>query len=397
MISDTRSPAAGRSAALPRKVVVATRNTSRVPEFGGSFWVRLQYLLGLEDLGVDAYWIDRLDSPDPSREAHSVEYMVRRFGASLEAFGLGDRFAIVHERDGRVLGADEMEVRGWVAGADVLLNVGGYLPERSLLMAIPHRAYVDVDPGFTQIWAHEVDVWLEQHTCFFTVGQNVGSPEFPIPTRGIPWHPILPPVHLPSWPARIDNGCRRFSTVADWRGSQDALFEGQYYGTKRSEFVRYLHVPLRAGRRIEVALCIGQQDHEDLGLLLDHDWRAREAYRYAGDPFSYREFIQYSRAEFGVAKHGYVKSNSGWFSDRTACYLASGKPAIVQSTGFEHTLPTGRGLLTFRTVDEAVAAIRDVDEHYEDHCAAARSFAEDHLDATRILTGMMQRMVGDHG
>jgi hypothetical protein len=363
-----------------------------VPEFGGSFWVRLQYLLGLRDLGLDAYWIDRLDSPDPGREAHSVEYMVRRFTASLEAFGLGDRFAIVDEREGKVHGASEAELSEWVAGADVLLNIGGFLPAGSFLTSIPRRAYVDVDPGFTQIWAHDVDVWLEQHTCFFTVGQNVGSPDFPIPTAGVRWTPILPPVHLPSWPARIDGRCRRYSTVADWRGSQDALFQGEYYGTKRSEFVRYLHVPLKAGRRIEVALCIGQQDHEDLGLLLDHDWRAREAYRYAGDPFAYREFIQHSRAEFGVAKQGYVKSNSGWFSDRTACYLASGKPAIVQSTGFEHRVPTGRGLLTFSTVDEAVAAIHEVDEHYEDHAWAARSFAEEKLDAGMILTYMLERM-----
>jgi hypothetical protein len=363
-----------------------------VPEFGGSFWVRLQYLLGLRDLGLDAYWIDRLDSPDPGREAHSVEYMVRRFTASLEAFGLGDRFAIVDEREGKVHGASEAELSEWVAGADVLLNIGGFLPAGSFLTSIPRRAYVDVDPGFTQIWAHDVDVWLEQHTCFFTVGQNVGSPDFPIPTAGVRWTPILPPVHLPSWPVRIDGRCRRYSTVADWRGSQDALFQGEYYGTKRSEFVRYLHVPLKAGRRIEVALCIGQQDHEDLGLLLDHDWRAREAYRYAGDPFAYREFIQHSRAEFGVAKQGYVKSNSGWFSDRTACYLASGKPAIVQSTGFEHRVPTGRGLLTFSTVDEAVAAIHEVDEHYEDHAWAARSFAEEKLDAGMILTYMLERM-----
>ena len=374
------------------RVVVATRNTSLVPEFAGSFWVRLQYVLGLRDLGVDAFWIDRLDPPDPGTGAHSVEYLVRRFGASVAAFGLGDRYAVLYDRGGTCFGADRAEVRRWVAQADALLNIGGYLQQDSPLMAIPRRGYIDVDPGFTQIWAHDVDVWLEQHTHFFTVGQNVGAPEFAIPTLGIPWQPILPPVHLPSWPARIDGRCRRMSTVADWRGSQDALFEGEYYGTKRSEFVRYLHVPQRAERRVEVALCIGPEDHEDLGLLLDHQWRAREPYRYAGDPFAYREFIQHSRAEFGIAKHGYVKSNSGWFSDRTACYLASGKPAIVQSTGFEHRLPTGQGLLTFRTVDEAVAAIRDVEGGYPDHCAAARTFAMNHLDAETVLTHMLQRL-----
>ena len=391
----SRGTAPGRrgdgGSALPGTVVVATHNTSRVPEFGGSFWVRLQYMLGLLDLGIDARWIDRLDPVDPLRSPHSEAYMIRRFAASADAFGLSGRHTVLAEGVGE--GAEERTAlaREWISEADVLLNIGGHLPSGSPLLEIPRRAYVDVDPGFTQIWAHDVDVGLEGHHVFFTVGQNVGSPEFGIPTGGVEWQPILPPVHLPSWPARIDEACRRYSTVADWRGSQDALFEGEYYGTKRSEFVRYLHVPMRAGRRIELALCIGQHDHEDLGLLLGHDWRVRNPYRYAGDPAAYREFVQHSRAEFGIAKHGYVKSNSGWFSDRTACYLASGKPALVQSTGFEGRLPTGEGLLTFDSVEGAVEAIREVEGRYLEHARAARAFAERHLDARRVLPSMLER------
>lgn len=393
MTSGSEGPAGERRRSWPSRVIVCTHNTSRVPEFGGSFWVRLQYLLGLRDLGVEAYWLDHLDPVDPRKDAHSVGYMADRFASWLDDFGLGDRFAILYDGGKRHIGSDEREVTNWVSTADALFNIGGFLPGESPLTEIPRRAYVDVDPGFTQIWAHEVDVWLEQHTTFFTVGQNVGTPDFRIPTGDVAWTPILPPVHLPSWPATVDGRCRRFATIADWRGSQDALFEGEYYGTKRSEFIRYLHVPLRAGRRIELALCIGQHDHEDLGLLLGHDWRVRNAYRYTGDPHAYREFIQHSRAEFAVAKHGYVKSGSGWFSDRTACYLASGKPALVQSTGFEPRLPTGEGLLTFRSVEEAVAAIHEVEDRYEEHCRAARSFAERHLDASRILGSMLDGMV----
>jgi hypothetical protein len=231
---------------------------------------------------------------------------------------------------------------------------------------------------------------LERHNFFFTTGQNVGRPEFTIPLNGIDWRPLLPPVVLDEWPARIDERSRRFTTVMDWRGSQQAVFDGEYYGTKREEVVRLLRVPVESEQRIDLALTIGQHDHEDLGLLLSHEWRARNPSWYAGDPQRYREFIQTSRAEFSVAKSGYVKARSGWISDRTACYLASGKPAVVQSTGFEWRLPTGKGLLTFETREEAVAAIRTVNEHYLEHCRAARRIAEEHFDSSRVLGSLVE-------
>lgn len=373
-------------------MIVATHNTARVPEFGGSTWVRLQYVLGLMDLGVDVLWLEQLDRVDRRCEVHSLDYLIRRFSGSLSALGAADRWAVRYASGEQFFGKPRAEVERQIAQADVLLNIGGFLPEDSPLLEIPRRAYVDVDPGFTQMWSHEVDVWLDTHTHHFTVGQNVASPDFAVATGDVCWRPTLPPVHLPSWPARIDERCRRYSTVADWRGSQDAIYEGEYYGTKRSEFIRYLHVPTRTGRRVELALCIGQEDFEDLGLLHGHAWRVRNAFQYVGDPAAYREFIQYSRTEFSVAKHGYVKSNSGWFSDRTACYLASGKPAVVQSTGFEQHVPTGRGLLTFQDVDEAVSAVSEVEAAYLQHCRAARDFAEAHLDSRLVLTQMLSQL-----
>jgi hypothetical protein len=227
---------------------------------------------------------------------------------------------------------------------------------------------------------------------FFTVGQNVGRPEFEIPTLGIEWEPSLPPVVLDLWPAHTDPSCERLSTIADWRGSQYARFEGELYEGKREEFIRFLEVPMRARRPIELALSIGQHDYEDLGVLLRNEWFVRDPYLYAGDPESYREFIQSSRAEFSVAKSGYVKSGSGWFSDRTACYLASGKPAVVQSTGFEWRLPTGEGLLTFGTVPEAVAGVETIESDYLVHARAARRIAEEHLDSDVVLGSLLERV-----
>jgi hypothetical protein len=194
------------------------------------------------------------------------------------------------------------------------------------------------------------------------------------------------------WPSRIDERCTRFSTIGDWRGSQEAIFKDEYYGGKRSEFIRFLQVPQTADERIELALLIGREDHEDLGLLQGHNWRVQNPYLFAGNPRSFREFVQFSRAEFSVAKQGYVKSKSGWVSDRTAFYLASGKPALVQSTGFEGRLPTGKGLLTFRTPEEAVAGIEAINGDYVAHCQAAREIAEQHFDSDTVLGFLLEKM-----
>jgi hypothetical protein len=254
---------------------------------------------------------------------------------------------------------------------------------------VRRRAYVDVDPGFTQIWARHCDMGLDRHHVFFTVGQNVGTPHFRIPNGGVHWVPIMPPIFMDQWPCRSDPLCERFSTVADWRGSQEAMYDEEYYGGKRKEFLRLIRLPRDSGQPIELALCIGSEDSEDAALLVGNDWILHDPYLYAGDPCSYREFIQFSRAEFSVAKTGYVKSNSGWISDRTASYLASGKPAVVQSTGFEPHIPTGRGLLTFRTSEEAMAGLGEISRNYAEHCEGARRLAEQYFDSTVVLSDLL--------
>ena len=373
-------------------VVVASAGTTGLPEFAGLTWIQLQYLLGLQKLGIESFWVDCLGPIDPFRHPHSLEYLIDRFHHTARDFGLQDRYCVVYNGGDRYFGMTEKQLAQLASETDLLINISGYLPPESPLMRVPRRAYIDIDPGFTQIWAHDIDMALERHNFFFTVGQNVGRPEFKIPTLGIDWQTILPPVVLNLWPAHIDERCQRFSTIADWRGSQEAAFQGEYYGGKRDEFARILRVPSETKQRMEIALCIGQYDHEDLGLLSQHGWHVRDPYSHAGDPHSYREFIQYSRAEFSVAKTGYVKSNSGWISDRTACYLASGKPALVQSTGFEPRLPTAKGLLTFRTFEEAVAGIDVINSDYLSHCHAARQIAEERFNSDIVLSSVIERV-----
>jgi hypothetical protein len=384
------------------RALVATPGASGLPEFAGNTWAFLQYVVGLDRLGVEAFWVDHQPKLDPRRPArdrrahpaedcHSIEYVSARFEAMARDFGFDGRYRILYEGGASGSGMSPKEVREVADEAGLLLNLGARLPAESPLLRIPRRVYVDLDPGFTQIWAHQIDMGFRDYDFFFTVGQNVGRPDFGISTLDIDWAPTFPPVVLDLWPAHIDAACERVSTIADWRGSQYARFGNELYAGKREEFIRFLEVPRGGGRPIEVALNIGQHDHEDLGLLLQNDWFVRDPYLYAGTLESYGEFIRFSRAEFSVAKGGYVKSRCGWLSDRTACYLASGKPAVVQSTEFEWRLPTGSGLLTFRTVEEAVGALKIIDEDYLLHARAAREIAEEHFDSDRVLALLLER------
>jgi hypothetical protein len=374
------------------RVIVASYGTSRFPEFAGSAWVRLQYMLGLQRLGVECYWVDRLSEIDPLTHHHSLEYVTSRFAGMAARFGFEDRFCIIYNDGERYFGLSEEELNAVVDGTDLLLNISGHLMDDSVLMRIPRRAYVDVDPGFTQMWGDEL-LHFSTHNYFFTTGQNVGTCRFPIATNGIDWVSILPPVALQEWPDRTDERCTRISTVADWHASQGALFQGEIYGGKQSEFIRYLRVPLEVDRDIEVAMLVHPYQYADQKMLAEHGWSVLDPFKYTGDTESYREFIQFSRAEFSVAKEGYVKSNSGWVSDRTACYLASGKPAVVQSTGFEITLPTGKGLLSFATQDEAIDGLQRVDANYLEHCRAARALAEQYFNSDVVL-GRILKHVG---
>ena len=385
------------------RVVVASRGASGLPEFAGNTWTFLQYVLGLDRLGAESFWVDyqpKLDPGQPAegsrahpeQDSHSIDYVSARFEAMARRFGFEGRYCILYDDGAEGFGMSPARLEELAAGVDLLLNLGGPLPARSPLLRIPRRAYIDLDPGFTQIWAHQLDMGFDSYQFFFTVGQCVGRQEFGIPTLGIDWVPSLPPVVLDLWPAQTDTSSERLSTIADWRGSQYARFEGEMYEGKREEFIRFIEVPMRAHRPIELALSIGQHDYEDLGLLLRNEWIVRDPYLYAGDLESYREFIRFSRAEFSVAKSGYVKSGSGWFSDRTACYLASGKPAVVQSTGFEWRLPTGEGLLTFSTVPEAVAGIEAIEGDYLAHAETARRIAEEHFDSDVVLRSLLERV-----
>ena len=231
---------------------------------------------------------------------------------------------------------------------------------------------------------------LQQAQPFFTVGLNVGQPEFQIPLRGVEWQTFVPPVALDYWPVQTDTIASKFTTIGQWRG-QTAVWREETYWPKREEFLRLIELPRKTTQPIELALLIHESETEDLMALRSNGWRLVDPHEAAAGTDGFRSYIQRSRAEFSVAKNGYIKTQSGWFSDRTVCYLASGRPVLVQDTGIGKHLPVGCGLLTFSTLEEAVHGIESINADYPRHCAAARKLAEDQFAAPKVLQSILER------
>ena len=351
-------------------------------------WLNLHYLAGLRALGVEAYWLDMLKSPKPS-ESRTVGEMVESFRAQCERFGFGEHWAVLCD-DQKVYGMTDKLLAALCGDCDLLINLCGALKEDELLGRIKRRAYFDLDPGFTQIWAQQWDMDFSKHNLFFTIGQNVGSDSFPIPLRDIKWQTFLPPVALEFWPMQTEPPVHPFTTVAQWRG-QEAAWRDEYFGPKREEFLKFIDLPRKTSQSLELALLIHESEAEDIATLRENGWALTNPHEVAGGMDGFRSYIQQSRGEFSVAKGGYVKSHSGWFSDRTACYLASGRPALVQETGIVGSLPFGQGLLTFSTLEESVHGIELINADYPAHSTAARKLAEKQFAAPEVMQSILKR------
>ncbi|MDQ3675768.1 MAG: hypothetical protein M3401_03040, partial [Actinomycetota bacterium] len=275
--------------------------------------------------------------------------------------------------------------------AALLATLGGHLRGKPLLARLRPRAFVDLDPGFTQIWhAEGRDIGVADHDLHFTVGMNVGTPGCPLPDGGVRWRTIRQPVALERWPVADGDALERFTTVASWRGAfGPAAWAGRSYGVKAHEFRRFIAVTGAVrDARFEVALDIHPGDGADVERLRAHAWVLSDPAALAGT-CGFRRFVAQSGAEFSPAQNIYVATRSGWFSDRTVRYLASGRPALVQDTGFTDHLPTGAGLLAFSTLDEAVAGARELLGDYPRHRAAARRIAEEHFAGPRAIAPVL--------
>jgi hypothetical protein len=359
---------------------------------GGSVWVRMSWAEALRSLGFDVLFVEQLAAGDCVDDAgrrtdFAASANAATFRAVTERFGFDGDAALVCPDDGRVLGMERDELLERLGEAALLVNIGGHLRWRPALERLPRRVFVDLDPGYTQIWhASGGDAaGLEGHELHFTVGTNVGTAACDLPTGGIHWRPIRQPVVLDRWPlpasdeagaAHASGGFAGFTTVASWRGAYGRpVWDGRSYGLKAHEFRRYATLPGTTGLPFAVALDIHPADVSDARRLRAGGWRLLDP-ALVGDVEDFRRFVRGSGAEFSAAQGVYVETRSGWFSDRTVRYLASGRPALVQDTGFSDHLPVGEGLIPFRTPDEARAGAHAIAGDYAHHSAAARALAE---------------------
>jgi hypothetical protein len=363
---------------------------------GGHVLSILHWFAGLRDLGYDVVfaehhcWAGGCWNPetqtagdDPSYGLAELERSGRRTG--LSAWCFVDARGVYH-------GLSREEMADVCRRADVLIGLWTvtWLEE---FAACRRRIFIDTDPGFTQFamsptpsrstlgYASPLD--FHEH---FTYGTRIGRPGCPIPTHGIDWKPTRPPVSLDLLPMCFTPDARRFTTVMSWTSRAPVVHDGVEYGQKDVEFWRIASLPSRVDACFEIALT-GKSAPRD--AIAAAGWRLAYAGEVTRSVASYRDYIAHSRGEFSVAVNLEVKTQSGWFSDRTAAYLATGKPAVVQDTGFPEDLPCGKGLLPFSSLDDAVAAVEAIDTDYAGHCAAARRLAETHFDARRVVADIL--------
>lgn len=375
-------------------IVVVAGALANKPLNGGEAWVRMSWVRGLQRLGCEVWFLEEIDEATcvdadgvPTLFAQSLN---RNWFTSVTTdFALEKTSSLLCGRGGIAVA----EAHDVLAGADLVVNISGNLQSRDLRDQCRRSAYIDLDPGFTQIWHEQGNLGarLDGHDHYFTVGTNVGSDRCELPTGGIDWRPMLPPVVLEAWPESTESKSGHFTTVATWRGPFGPVeWERQCFGLKVHEFRKFLSLPEIVDAHFELALSIHAADGADLERLEAQGWSVVDPRLVAGTPDEFRDYVAGSMAEFSVAQGIYVASRSGWFSDRTTRYLASGRPALVQDTGVGHLLPTGEGLLTFSTIDEAKAGAESIVSDYRAHSLAARSLAEEFFDSDAVLRPFLE-------
>jgi len=355
---------------------------------GGQAWACLQYLLGFRALGHEVFYLEDCGDTtwvwdwDKNGWNYGLDYPASYVNASLAPFGLETNWIYRTDKDSRGLQIDRF--KEICRTADLLIMRATPLwTWREEYDWPKRRAFIDVDPGFTQITLANGDQgWLAgvaRAERRFTLAQRIGEADCPIPQTGGPWLKTLPPVYLPEWPA-AESEASHFTSIIRWQGFREVTHNGMSYGQRDQEFPTYFDLPRATSQTFRLAQ-MGMKPE----LLTQHGWEVVAGEVISRTPNSYREFIQNSRAEFSVPKNGYVKMRGGWFSDRSVCYLASGRPVLIEDTGLRDIFPVGEGLVTFHDLPGAIAGVAEISAHYERHRRAARALAENVFSTERIL------------
>lgn len=360
-----------------------------VPGQGGATWAVLQYVLGLRRLGHEVWFVEPVEDAPGEQAVEYFHHVTTRFGLEAQA-------ALLDPASGATVGVPYADLLRFAGEADLLLNLSGLLKDPDLLAPIPLRVYLDLDPAFTQLWhsVEGIDMGFSGHHRFVTVGLSLGQEECTVPTCGLSWIPTLQPVVLDEWPPGERIRYHALTTVANWRGYGSVEYQGVFHGQKAHALRRLITLPEQVPDEFLLALAIDEGDEGDRAALEGHGWGLVDPGWVASTPDRYRDFVRGSRAEFGFAKTGYTESRSGWFSDRSACYLAAGRPVLAQETGFSQHVPTGLGLLAFESEEDAREGLEAIRSDYPSHAAAARELAEARFDSDRVLGRLLDAVGG---
>jgi hypothetical protein len=376
--------------------------------FGILFWYPLagvtfqflHYLIALRRLGYDVYYVEdsarwiydpKLNdlSPEPSGNLAAIV-------PTLEAHGFAEKWAFRGKYpDGKTYGMTDAQIDALYRDADAFLNITGAQELRDEHMQVKRRIYVESDPFASQVKVAKGDAGmirtLEAHHTLFTFGENIGAADCGIPVERFKWHPTRQPVLLDLWPVTEPKADAMFNTITTWhnKGKNIEWRGDTWYWTKDREFEKFIDLPKRRPHAgFELAAGVNAQVHE---LLTSNQWRLADSIGVSTSIDGYRDYIRHARGEFTVARDQYVRPNTGWFSDRTACYLAAGRPVITQETGFSKFYGGGAGLFGFKTMDDILAAVDAIESDYSKHSLAARAIAEEFFAAEKVVGSLMQR------
>ncbi len=391
-MGEVRAKIAGQTVAGKRKGTVVILHLAVRYPFAGVIWQLLHHLLGFQRLGLDVYYIEDHWAPVYDPELREVsgdpQPNLKRVVPVLERYGFGARWAFLDSQRHEYLGMPRERCVELIRGADAVINLCGATEPRDEHAASRCLVYLETDPGVFELELKRrlptMVKFAAAHKLFFSYGANLGAFDCVIPAAGLDWRPTRPPVVLDEWPAGA-GAPRAFTTVGTWRNSGfDMEIGGQtYYWSKHVNFRKMLEVARRANQEIELATDL--ESGPDYERACAGGFSFRPVVPMSLDIDAYRGYITASRGEFTVAKDLYVRTRSGWFSDRTVCYLAAGRPVVTQNTGFEKFIPTGEGLLGFDGPDDAVEAIRAINADYPRHARAARAIAAEYFDAAGLL------------
>lgn len=373
--------------------------------FGGVTWDYMQYVLGFQSLGHDVWYLEDTGAwaynpvkQEPSADcSHNTGYLAR----VMREFDMGDHWIYRNEADGTYHGiSDPSKAEGILASADVLANVSGACWLRPVTAAIPLKLFLDGDPMFTQIGLanrpdSEYARRVKAHERHYSFGMNIGRAHCEVPTAGISWRPTVQPIALDWWTKTLmpttthHVATEAWTTVMNWASYAPKEFGGKTYGQKDIEFERFIDLPRHTSEKFVLAMGQGVGQKRPTALLEEKGWKIIEPDIHLPDYASYHDFLTNSKGEWSIAKNGYVRARSGWFSCRSACYLAAGKPVVIQDTGWTEHLPSEEGALAFSTPDEAVSALERVAGNYVHHSRAARAYAEKYFEAAKVCADLL--------